>query len=235
MNIGLGPDVLGGYVPLLARAALTTVQIALASAAVALLLGVLAAWARLSKFRALQRAALIYTSVVRGIPDLVLMLLLYFSAQQALNAMTEALGWAQWDIPSFSAACMSIGLVMGSYCAETIRGALKAVAHGQIEAAYSLGMTPLHTFVRIWGPQAALHAMPGLINIAQVLIKSTGIVSILGLNDIVQVAQQAGRATNQPFLFLMVACSVFLALTASCQLLAHLVHRKLSFHARRLP
>ena len=234
MDFGLGPDVLGGYVPLLARAALTTLQIVLASAAVALFLGVVAAWARLSHVEALQRVALVYTSVVRGVPDIVLMLLLYFSAQQALNAMTESLGWAQWDIPSFSAACLSIGLVMGSYCAETIRGALKAVPHGQIEAAYSLGMTPLHTFTRIWLPQASLHAMPGLTNNAQVLIKSTGIVSILGLNDIVHVAQQAGRATNQPFLFLLVACSVFLVLTASCQLLVHVINKKLSFHTKRL-
>ena len=221
-----------GYGGLLLQGAWLSLRLAIASGAYALGLGLLLAILKLRGAGIGARLATGYTTVIRGVPDLLLMLLIYFSAQQALNSATEALGWRQIDIPAFAAACFSIGGVLAAYFAETFRGALLAVPYGQREAGLAIGLSRFQVFRRIWFPQAMIHGIPALSNNIQVLIKATGIVSILGLNDIVNAAHQVGRATNQPLLYLIFAGCVFLVMTGTSQLVLSALQRSLDHGIR---
>lgn len=210
---------LQGYGPLIASGALLTLKVALWSLLVAFAIGLAGASAKLSNSRIAGSLATLYTTVIRGIPDLVLMLLIYYSLQIWLNQWTESLHLAQIDIDPFNAAVVTLGFIYGAYFTETLRGAFVAVPRGQMEAARSIGMTPLRAFRRILFPQMMRFALPGLSNNWQVLLKSAGLVSLLGLNDMVKAARQAGDATAEQFLFYAVVALIFLLFTTVSQLL----------------
>lgn len=217
---------LQGYGPLIASGALLTLKVALWSLAVAFAIGLAGASARLSTSRIAGGLATLYTTVIRGVPDLVLMLLIYYSLQIWLNQWTESLQLAQIDIDPFTAAVVTLGFIYGAYFTETLRGAFVSVPRGQMEAARSIGMRPLCAFRRILFPQMMRFALPGLSNNWQVLLKSAGLVSLLGLNDMVKAARQAGDATAEQFLFYAVVALIFLLFTTLSQvLLTRLQHR----------
>ncbi|HTN33207.1 MAG TPA: ABC transporter permease subunit, partial [Marinobacter sp.] len=118
----------------------------------------------------------------------------------------------------FIAGVITIGLIFGAYMTETFRGAFLAVDNGQIEAARAYGFTRWHTFRRIILPQMLRHALPGVGNNWQVLLKTTALVSIIGLTDMVRVAEEAAKAERMPFHFFIPVAFVYLALTAGSEL-----------------
>lgn len=202
-----------GFGPQIADGLLVTLELALASLAVAFALGLLTASARLSKLRWLSRLALGYTTVIRGVPDLVTMLLLFYGIQMGLNRLTEAWGLAQLTIDPFAAGVLTLGFIYGAYFAETFRGAFIAVPRGSLEAAQAFGMNRRQVFARILFPQMMRFALPGVGNNWQVLLKSTALVSIIGLNDLVRIANQAGKSSNQFFFFITLTGVVYLLVT----------------------
>ena len=162
-----------------------------------------------------NRFASAYTTLVRGVPDLVLMMLLFYGGQQIVNELGTVTGW--WDyleIDQFIAGIGSIGCVFGAYMTETFRGAILAIPRGQIEAGISCGMTNLTIFRRITWPQMVRHALPGFTNNWLVLIKATALVSVIGLHDLVWNASTAGRSVREPFTFMFAVLLSYLALTA---------------------
>jgi His/Glu/Gln/Arg/opine family amino acid ABC transporter permease subunit len=202
------------YSPYLLKGLGLTVALSLGSILLAVALGLLAAAARLSGRRWLQRLAGVYTTVVRGIPDLVVMLLLYFGGQVLLNRIGELSGlWSYVVLNQFTAGVLAIGFIFGAYMSETFRGAYLSIPHGMIEAGISVGMTRYKLFSRIIWPQLVRYALPGFTNIWLTLMKSTALVSVIGLEDIVYSAFAAGRATRQPFAFMLVTLFAYLALT----------------------
>jgi His/Glu/Gln/Arg/opine family amino acid ABC transporter permease subunit len=203
------------YRNLLLSGAAVTVQLALASLTLSVLLGLIGASAKLAVNPISRRIASIYTTLVRGVPDLVLMMLLFYGGQQVVNDLGSATGW--WDyveINQFSAGVWSIGFVFGAYMTETFRGAILAVPRGQIEAGISCGMTPLLIFRRITWPQMVRHALPSFTNNWLVLIKATALVSVIGLHDLVWNASTAGRSVREPFSFMFAVLIIYLILTA---------------------
>ncbi|MNN46443.1 Histidine transport system permease protein HisQ [compost metagenome] len=146
-------------------------------------------------------------------PDLVIMLLLFFSLQMLLNRITDWLGITQIDIDPFLAGVMTLAFIYGAYFTETFRGAFQAVPAGQIEAARAYGMTRGQTFRKVLFPQMLRHALPGIGNNWQVLIKSTALVSIIGLTDVVKATQDAGKGSMQFFYFTLVGGLIYLAIT----------------------
>jgi His/Glu/Gln/Arg/opine family amino acid ABC transporter permease subunit len=149
------------------------------------------------------------------VPDLVLILLIYFGGQRAINDVGDLLGWSYIELSKFWAGVFAIGFIYGAYLTETFRGAWSAVPPGQAEAARALGMRGWVIFLRVTGPQAVRHALPGYGNVWQVLVKSTAVVSVIGLDDLVGLADKAGKSTREPFLFFIAVILVYLAITSS--------------------
>lgn len=204
---------LQGYGPAILTGAWITLQLAVFSLALALVCGLAGAVSKLSKSRLLVWPATVYSTVLRGIPDLVMMLLVFYGGQVVINELTDMLEWEPFDLNPFVAGVMTIGIIFGAYFTETFRGAFLAVPAGQMEAGHAYGMSRWQVFSRILFPQMLRHALPGIGNNWLVLVKSTAIASMIGLSDMNLVAEQAGRTTHQPFLFYMVVCVLYLAIT----------------------
>lgn len=208
-----------GYGPRLLEGAWLTFELAVLSLVLALVLGLIAASARLSRSRVAAWLSMVYTTLVRGVPDLVMMMLLFYGGQIGVNMITDQL-YDAFDIDifininPFIAGVATLGFIYGAYMAETIRGAFLAVDEGQMEAARAYGMSPWLVFRRIRFPLMMRHALPGLGNNWLVLLKSTALVSIIGLTDMVLVADRATKATHEPFLFMVPVAIGYLAMSS---------------------
>jgi arginine/ornithine transport system permease protein len=202
------------YLFAILQGGLLTVAVSLCAVVVSIALGLLGAAAGLSGSRALLGAATLYTTLVRGIPDLVLMLLVFYGGTIGLNNLLEALGSAKTvDINPFVAGVLTIGFIYGAYMTEVFRGAIQAIPKGQLEAARAFGMGQAMAFVRIVMPQMVRYALPGFTNNWLVLIKATALVSLIGLQDMTYIAKQASAATRAPFLFFLFTAALFLLYT----------------------
>jgi len=224
---------LHGYGANLLEGALLTLAVAGTSLVIALALGLAGALARLSPVPPLRWAAQAYTTLIRAVPDLVMMLLVFYGGQVLVNHIGERFGWAYVDIDPFVAGVLTIGFIFGAYVAEVLRGAFLAVPAGQKEAALAFGMTARQVFVRVVGPQMLRHALPGLSNNWLVLLKSTAIVSVIGLGDLMNRAGQAAGATREPFLFYLTAGAIYLAFTSLSELGFARLSRRLAVGVRR--
>jgi arginine/ornithine transport system permease protein len=216
-----------GYGPSILEGTLLTIQVSLTSLGIAVLLGIIGALCKLSKSFLLQKGAQAYTTIIRGIPDLVLMLLIFFGGQVLVNQLAPMVGYDEYlDISPYIAGVSTIGFIFGAYMTETFRGAILAVPAGQLEAAYAYGMTRLQVFFRILFPQMLRHALPGFGNNWLVLVKATALVSVIGLDDMVRKAALAAGATRMPFTFyLVVAINYLIITTVSVYLLGWLEKR----------
>ncbi|HEM8709540.1 histidine ABC transporter permease HisQ [Acinetobacter baumannii] len=222
-----------GYGPLLLSGTWMTIQLALLSLLLSVIIGLIGASSKLSNIKALRYIATAYTTLIRSVPDLVIMLLLFYSLQLGLNQITEALQMDQIDINPFVAGVITLAFIYGAYFTETFRGAFQSVPRGQIEAAMAYGMTPWQVFHRVLFPQMMLFALPGIGNNWQVLIKATALVSIIGLTDIVKITQDAGRNTMQLFFFSVVAAAIYLAITTVSNLILMWLERRYSAGVRK--
>ncbi|HXH03161.1 MAG TPA: ABC transporter permease [Candidatus Competibacteraceae bacterium] len=203
-----------GYGPSILEGSWLTVKVALLSLLLAVVLGMVGALAKLSASRSARLVAGVYTTVIRGVPDLVLMLLIFFGGQMLVNDLSTALGYETApDIDPFTAGALTLGFIYGAYMLETFRGAILSVPAGQLEAGYAYGMRKHQVFFRILLPQMIRHALPGFGNNWLVLLKSTALVSVIGLDDMVRRAGIAGRATQKSFTFYLVAALGFLVFT----------------------
>ncbi|NNN44037.1 MULTISPECIES: ABC transporter permease [unclassified Vibrio] len=243
---------LQGYEVAILKGALLTIEVALLSLLFAILLGMLGALAKLAPFRWARAIATLYTTIIRGIPDLVLMMLIFFGGQILLNHSLYSLNeWLnsglayfypnhQWtfylpdyiDVSPFIAGVLTIGFIFGAYMAETFRGAIMAVDKGELEAAKAYGMSGFLVFRRILLPQMIRHALPGFGNNWLVLLKTTALVSIIGLEDMVRVSAMAAGSTKMPFTFYLTVALIFLFFTSVSTGLLKLVERKFSMHTR---
>ncbi len=203
-----------GYHASILQGALLTVGVSLAALVVAILLGLLGASAKLSGRPVLVAVATVYTTLVRGVPELVLMLLIFYGGTIGLNELLEAMGSrASVDINPFLAGTLTIGFIYGAYMTETFRGAILSIPRGQMEAGWAFGMSPLRTFLRITAPQMVRYALPGFTNNWLVLIKATALVSLIGLHEMTYLAKQASAATREPFTYFLFAAALFLIYT----------------------
>lgn len=222
---------LKGYGPELLSGAIVTIELAFLSLAMALALGLIGASAKLSNSRVAVGIATTYTTLIRGVPDLVMMMLFYYGGQVVVNNISDAIYQAYgidffFQFDPFIAGTVTIGLIFGAYMTETFRGAFLAVESGQIEAARAYGFSRWHTFRRIVFPQMLRHALPGIGNNWQVLLKTTALVSIIGLTDMVRVAEEAAKAERMPFHFFIPVAFVYLSLTAGSELFIRWLNKR---------
>ncbi|MFJ2366806.1 ABC transporter permease [Pseudomonas sp. NPDC087697] len=214
-TLGLSAFSLKGFGPLLLEGTWMTVKLSTLSLLLSVLLGLLGASAKLSSVKLLRIPAQLYTTLIRGVPDLVLMLLIFYSLQTWLTSFTEALGWEYIEINPFGAGIITLGFIYGAYFTETFRGAILAVPRGQMEAATAYGLSRAQRFRFVVFPQMMRFALPGIGNNWMVILKATALVSIIGLADLVKAAQDAGKSSYQLFFFLVLAALIYLVITSA--------------------
>ncbi|QRK81864.1 ABC transporter permease [Pseudomonas granadensis] len=214
-TLGLSSFSLKGFGPLLLQGTWMTIKLSFLCLLLSVILGLIGASAKLSTSALLRVPAQAYTTLIRGVPDLVLMLLIFYSLQTWLTQLTSALGWDYVEIDPFSAGVITLGFIYGAYFTETFRGAILAVPRGQMEAATAYGLTRTQCFRFVLFPQMMRFALPGIGNNWMVILKATALVSIIGLADLVKVAQDAGKTTYQLFFFLVLAALIYLVITTA--------------------
>jgi arginine/ornithine transport system permease protein len=225
---------LSGYYASILQGALLTVGVSLAALVFAVLLGLVGAAAKLSGRPVLVALATLYTTLVRGVPALVLMLLIFYGGTIGLNNLLEALSSkATVDINPFLAGVLTIGFIYGAYMTETFRGAILSIPKGQMEAAWAFGMGRLRTFLRITAPQMVRYALPGFTNNWLVLIKATALISLIGLQEMTYLAKQASSATREPFTFFLFAAGLFLVYTSVSLWALRKLERRFSMGVKR--
>lgn len=218
-----------GWGGVLLQGFLHSIEIALGGYTLGLLLGVGGAFGKLHGGPALRDLLECYTTIVRAVPELVLILLLYYAGTDLLNQLLGLVGLGAVDISGLMAGIFVIGVVQGAYSTEVLRGAIKAVPAGQIEAARAYGMSPAKVLIRITLPAMLPHAIPGLANLWLIATKDTALLAVVGFAELTLVTRQAAGATKAYFLFFCAAGALYLTLTLVSNLFIGVIER----HARR--
>jgi polar amino acid transport system permease protein len=212
-----------------------TLQLAVSSLVFGLLLGLLAAAAKLSKFRVARFIANAYTEVIRGVPEMLVVLVVFFGASAALQQIVGLFGYEEYiEVNAFIAGTTALGLVFGAFASEVLRGGFLAVSAGQIEAGIACGMTPWQVFNRIRLPQMWRFAIPGLGNLWMVLLKDTSLISVIALDELLRWSKVAAETTKQPFTFYMVAAAIYLLLAILSDLGRYKLEARASRGVRRV-
>lgn len=219
---------LQGYLPSILQGAVLTLQLAGSALLVSIVLGLIGALFKSAHSKLLVWLAELYSTVVRGVPDLVWMFLLFFGVQMMINDFCGRMGWESPNIDPFVAGVLTLGFIFGAYMTETFRGAMMAVPKGQMEAGMAYGMTPLRVFFRITVPQMVRFALPSFSNNWLVLVKSTALVSVIGLNDVMYRADAAKSTTQEPFTVYLIVGLLFLAITGVSNLLLGKLEKRYS-------
>lgn len=218
-----------GWGGVLLHGLLNSIQIAVGGYAFGLLLGVGGAFGKLYGGPILRDLMECYTTIVRAVPELVLILLLYYAGTDALNHVLNLIGIGTIDISGLAAGIFVIGVVQGAYSTEVLRGAIKAVPAGQIEAARAYGMSPFKVMTRVTLPAMLPYAIPGLSNLWLIATKDTALLAVVGFSELTLVTRQAAGATKAYILFFCAAGALYLALTLISNVFIKIVER----HSRR--
>jgi octopine/nopaline transport system permease protein len=209
--IGFGPN---GWGLSLLQATGMTLAVAVCGFLVGALIGTAVAWAKLSRSLIASGLADGYTTVLRGIPDLLVIYLFYFGGSAALGAIAGLFGGQGFiGVPAFATGALAIGIVSGAYQAEVFRGAYQTLSKGELEAARSVGMHRWLMFRRIIAPQVLRYAIPGLGNVWQLILKESALISVTGLVELLRQSQIGAGSTRRPFDFYLTAAALYLLIT----------------------
>ncbi|ACE93431.1 octopine ABC transporter permease protein OccQ 2 (plasmid) [Rhizobium phaseoli] len=204
-----------GWGALLILAALMTLAVTATALAIGAVLGAIVAGAKLSGNPLLVSLGNVYTTVFRGVPELLIIYLIYFGGSSAVTSIGKAMGYEGFlGLPSFAAGALAVGIISGSYQAEVFRGAYLAIAKGELEAASAIGMHRGMRFRRIIIPQVLRFAIPGLGNVWQLSLKDSALISVTGLAELMRTSQVAAGSTRQYFLFFIAGGCLYLILTS---------------------
>lgn len=208
-----------GFISQLLAGTWITIQVACCALALGLILGLLGATGESSRWRALRYLATAIISIIRGLPELVVIFIIYFGGTLFLTHVMHH----YVNVSAFIAGVVALSLIFGSYSSQVFRGAFLAIPHTQLESARALGLSRLQIFQHILLPQAWRHALPGLGNLWLVLLKDTALVSLIGLPDLMNQSQVAASSTHQPFVFYLTAAFLYLLMTSVSQgVMSHL-------------
>ncbi|MDH6230855.1 polar amino acid transport system permease protein [Mesorhizobium soli] len=204
---------------------MNSIMIAVGATILGLSIGVAGACGKLYGNPVIKDLCEVYTTLVRAVPELVLILLLYFAGTDLINRVLAAWGYPPADINGVVAGIFVLGIVQGAYSTEVLRGAILAIPQGQIEAARAFGMPLMLTLRRITLPAMLPFAIPGLANLWLIATKDTALLAIVGFNELTQTTRTAAGATKAYFTFFMAAGALYLALTLFSNLILGRVER----------
>lgn len=208
--LALSPPGWGGN---LLRGLANSLQIALGAFGFGLVIGLFGALGKLHGGPVLRDLLAVYTTVVRAVPELVLILLLYYVGTDLLNKAAAAMGHGPIKIGGVTAGIWVLGVVQGAYATEILRGAIKAVAPGQIEAARAFGMPPLLMLRRVTVPAMTRFAIPGLANLWLIATKDTALLAVVGFSELTLETRQAAVTTRAYFTFFLAAGALYMVVT----------------------
>lgn len=221
--LSFGPE---GWSDNIASGVLVTVTLALATLPLGLAVGFLVALGKRSQEPTLRLAANIYTTIFRGLPELLTLFLVFYGAQIGLQQLVRLFNPdAAIEINAFVAGMVALGVVFSSYASEVFLAAFRAIPQGQYEGSYAVGLSRLHAMRLVILPQLIRLALPGLSNLWLILLKDTALVSVIGLSDILRQAGIAARVTREAFLFFGIACLLYLALAILSSIALNAVER----------
>ncbi|WP_027229598.1 ABC transporter permease subunit [Phyllobacterium sp. UNC302MFCol5.2] len=208
-------DIFQGWGWQIARGLVTTVEVALLSLIVGLFWGIIGALAQLSSNRLLRALGRSFTLVVRGTPELLVILIVYFGGTVALTGFAKMINPSTryFEIPAMPAGVFALSLVFGGYAAEVLRGACLAIPKGEIEAADAFGLSSTTSFIHVRLPLMWRYALPGLGNNWISLIKDTSLISIVGLEELMRISTIATQVNGEPFRFYLLAALIYLLLS----------------------
>jgi polar amino acid transport system permease protein len=190
-----------------------SILIAIGAFALGLLIGIGGAYGKLYGSPVTKDLLGIYTTIVRAVPELILILILYFAVTSSLNSLLLAWGFERIQISGFAAGIAVLGVVQGAYATEVLRGAILSVPSGQIEAARAMGMPPLMLAWRVTFPQMLAAAIPGLANLWLIATKDTALLAVVGYAELTLVTRQAASTTKAFFTFFMAAGVLYLIIS----------------------
>ncbi|MEK1902755.1 MAG: ABC transporter permease subunit [Rhizobium sp.] len=220
-------DLLSPYPPgwggVLLAGAVSTVAISACAFAIGLLLGMGGALGKLSGNRVLRLLLDFYTTVIRAVPELILIVGLYYAGTDGLNRLLAALDLPPVNVNGFVAAVMVLGFVQGAYMTEVLRGAILAIPVGQIEAAKAFGMGPVLRFRRVLLPTLLPNALPGLANLWMSVTKDSALVAVVGYQELALATRLAGASTKHYFVFFLASALLYLAITLVSNVIVKLI------------
>lgn len=219
-------EVIVGLTALFAQATGMTLGLALSSLVLGLALAIVFALAELSRFRPLAIVTSALVTVLRGLPEILVVFFIYFGSTHALFLLTDQ----YIEVSPFLAGTIALSLIYSAYASQTLRGAFLAVPKGQTEAAKALGIGNARCFFRVTLPQAWRHALPGLGNQWLVLLKDTALVALIGVHDLLHQAKMTSASTYEPFTWYGVAALIYLAITLVSQQFLNQMKQRSSRH-----
>lgn len=190
-----------------------TLQIALGAYLLGLVIGIFGALGKIYGGKLLKLVLEIYTTIMRAVPELVLILLLYYAGTSLLNEVLESLGYRPVDISGVAAGIAVLGLVLGAYATEVVRGALLAVPKGETDAATAFGMSKLKSFRRVILPAMLPLALPGMANLWLIVTKDTALLAVVGFEELALVTKQAATKSRQFLEAFAIAAFLYLCVT----------------------
>ncbi|WP_296085544.1 ABC transporter permease subunit [uncultured Agrobacterium sp.] len=209
----------GGWIGAILRGTAITIAVGLASIILGALIGTLLGLIKWAKIFPLTVIVTAYTSLIRGVPELLIIYLLFFSSVEFVTRVATAFGYAALADSgyAFIIAVVAVSAISGAYSTEVIRGALASIPTGHIEAAKALGISRYRIFQRIIFPQMLRIALPGMNNVWQATIKDTALVSVVGLQELMRTASVGAGGTRNPLIFFLIAAIVYFVITIISQ------------------
>lgn len=190
-----------------------------------LLIGIAGASGKLYGGPMLRDLLEVYTTLMRAVPELVWILLLYFAGSDLVNQLLAVFGYPAVDINGVIAGIFVLAIVQGAYSTEVLRGAILAIPQGQIEAARAFGMSPRLMLRRITLPAMLPFAIPGLANLWLIVTKDTALLAIVGVDELTQMTRNAGAATKAYFTFFVAAGVLYLVLSLASDAIIKRIER----------
>ena len=196
------------------RATLMTIAVSITAMLIGFSFAAIFTPLKLSKYKSLNLVANIYTTVIRGVPELLVIYLFFFGGSGAIMFVASMFGYNEYiEINAFVTGSFAIGIISGAYSTEVFRGAIQSIDKGQFEAAKVLGFSKFKQFYKIILPQMLRLAIPNLSNVWQITLKDTSLISVTGLVEIMRQSYIAAGSTRDPLFFYSFAAVLYLLLT----------------------
>ncbi|AIL32735.1 hypothetical protein IX83_04925 [Basilea psittacipulmonis DSM 24701] len=211
-----------------------TIELTVLTVLFSTIIGVFAALCKLSRNPLISFPATTYSTLIRSVPDLVLLLLIFYNLQEIVNWICELFGNEQgYQLDALISGVITLSFIYGAFMTETFRSAFLSIPKGQIEAGFACGMSKWQVFRYITFPQMLRHALPGVSNNFQVILKATAVVSLIGLEDIVRISQYASGSTQKFMYFAVMAGVIYLMISVIAGIILNLLNKRFSVGTQR--
>ena len=195
-------------------ATLMTLLVSILSMGLGLFLAIITVWAKIIQNRITRFIANFYTTVIRGVPELLVIYLIFFGGNTVVMSIAKVFGYNKYiELNALTIATIAIAVISATYSSEVLRASYLAISKGQIEAARALGMNKFSIFFKVISPQVIRHALPGIGNVWQITLKDTSLISVTGLVEIMRQSYIAAGSTRDPLFFYSFAAVLYLLLT----------------------